>query len=509
MPIDIPDYDTVVWPQVLAFWRNRFPGKDTHTESFLGKSSRAVARSIMYFFSSLQAVDNDAVPGQKTSRAALNNMAFAYGLPSNLGSYGPNGGTVATGGVGTCVGNASTTFTDGLLLTAPDGKTVIKLSGSVTTPAGSGQTSVNGNFVAVTVGTAGNLATGTVLTWQNPPVGAVGTVTLSSALSGAIDNETSPSLLARILSRWQSPPKGGARQDYRTWSESQTGVLRGYIYPRRQGTGTVDIVITAGGSGSGRKPSAAVQTVVGQYINGSVSPFYEGQRPVTASAVRTLLPYIAATGLKIRVRVVPSASKYAFDWSLGAGTLTVASYNAGTGVLTTNETLPTSLTQAIDTYKASPTTVTAPRLQVMSTGIAAPGIATAVSAVDYNAGAKTITLPLPTPGTWAAPLANDPIYPYGPAVALVAPDILSYVDGLGPSRASGYANELDVWDDTCRIFSLGQVALDATDTDGVTRPIKSVPSSGVSINGASSDVQATDDTNGIQLLTVSQIAVTD
>lgn len=516
MPIPIPDYETVTWPQVLAFWRNRFPGKDTHTESFLGKASRATARTIQYFFSSLQSVDNDTVPNSATSRAQLNNMAFAYGLLSNLGSFGPNGATTSSGGIAALVGTLGTTFTDGLLLTAPDGTTVLKLSGTQTvpgTPPGTG--SVNGNIVAVTPGTGGNLPAGTVLTWQSPPSGATGTVTLSTGLSGAIDTETDKALLDRVLARWQTPPKGGARQDYRSWAESVSGVLRAYVYPRRDGTGSVDVVITAGGTGSGRKPSSAVQTSTQNYIDGSVLPFNEGQRPITACAVYVNLPYIAAGGLTIRIRVVPSASKYAFDWALGATVFTVASYSSG--VITMTQTLPASLMAAIDAYKASPTTVPAPRLQVMSTSLAAPGIATPITAVDYNAGAQTITLGT-IPGSWTPPSATDPVYPYGSAVPLVAQGavplldiggVQGYVDSLGPSRASGYANDLDVWDDTCRIFSLGQVALDTIDADGVSRPIKSVPAGGVFINGASADVEATDDINGIQLLTVSQIAITD
>lgn len=513
--ITIPDYSTIE-AVVLAFYRNRFPGKDTHSESFLGKAARALARTILYLLSSLQSVDNDAVPSQKTSRVALNNMAFAYGLPSNAGGFGPNGPTAASGGLGPATGTKGSVIPDGTLLTGPDGQTVFKTSGSQTipgTPPGSG--SVNVNVVAVTAGSAGNLAAGQVLTFQAAPTGVDGTLTLTTGTSGGLDSEADAALLARIFARWQNPPKGGTAADYKSWAETVIGAFRAYVYPKRDGTGTVDIVITSAGSGAGRVPSAAVTSAVNDYINGNSVTGVVGQRPVTSSGVTAIRPSTTGGGLAIRVRVVPSASKYAFDWALGSSTLSVASYSSPT--ITTNEALPASLTQTVDAYLASPTTVSPPRLQVISTGMASPGIATPVSVVAYNAGAKTLTLQTPIPSAWTAPSANDKIYPYGPIVPIVAAGpsaavvagIQGYVDSLGPSRASGYANPLDVWADTASIFTVGDTALDAVDTDGVTRPVRRVLA--VTINGGTTDVTATDDgtTTGVQILTCASIAVTD
>lgn len=519
MPITIPDYNTVVWPQVLAFFRNRFPGRDTHPESFLGKTARAVARSIGYFLVSLQSVDQDAVPSQKTSLAALRNMAVAFGIPADAsGNFGQRPASSATGGQGNCTGTNGVTFPDGSLLYAPDGVTVVKLVGGVTisgAPPGTG--SVLGYFAAVTPGTAGNLPAGSVLTWQAAPTGADATVTLTAALSGGTDLESPASLLSRILGRWQNPPKGGTGRDYRTWAESVTGVARAYVYPKKAGSGSVVVVVTSSSTdgGIGRDPGSGVAASVANYINGnpSTSPPVQGQRPVTASAALVARPYVTGTGLYVRVRIVPSANKYAFDWSLGMTVFTVASY--ASGVLTMGQSLPTSLTQAIDAYKANPSVVQAPRLQVMSLNLAAPGIAVPVQAVDYNAGAKTLTLQSPLPSSWVAPSSGDAVFPYSSAVPVVAKGVgptpggvQGYVLGLGPSRASGYADPNDVWSDTASIYTIGQVALDALDSDGVTKPAARVLAA--TINAASSDVQATDTpANGIQLLTVSKIAVTD
>lgn len=500
--ITIPDYNTVIWPQVLAFFRNRFPGKDTSPESFLGKLARAVARSISYWLVSLQSVDQDAVPSQKTSFTALANMAYAYGLPSNLGGYGANGATAASGGVIACTGTNGTVYPSGLFLTGPDGTTIFKTTSTVTIPGiPPGTGSISCPVVAVTTGTVGNLPSGNVLTWQSPPSGSDSSAALTTGLSGAIDVETRPALYNRVLARWQNPPKGGTAQDYRTWAESISGVYRAYVYPLRHGTGSVDVVLTTAGSGASRAPGAATQTAVASYIN--------SVRPVTSSGVNVLLPYVGATGLTIRVRVVPSKALYAFDWALGNSTFTVASYASGPpGVITMNQSLPASLTQAVDNYQASPSIYSAPRLQVMSTGLPAPGIATPVRVVAYNAGAKTLTLENPLPAGWTTPSGGDAVYPYGGAVSLIAPSVLAYVDSLGPSRASSYADPRDAWSDTCSIFSIGEMALVATDTDGITHPASQLL--GVTINGGTSDVQATDTpANGVQLLTVAKIAITD
>jgi uncharacterized phage protein gp47/JayE len=518
--LPIPSYDSIL-AQVLAFFRNRFPGKDTHTESFLGKAARAIARSISYFLVSLQSVDQDAVPSTKTSLQALTNMAFAYGLPSNQGGYGANGAVAASGGAALFSGTRGQPIPDGTSLLAPDGVTQLKTSGLQTIPGTPpGADVVTCSVIAVTAGVAGNLSAGTTLTLPSPPSGINGTATMTSPTTNGLNSESQLALLARVLGRWQNPPKGGASPDYRTWAESRTGVARAYVYPKRQGTGTVDVVVVAGGTGAARKPSAAVQTDVNNYINGNATsnPPVQGQRPVTSSGTNVLLPNVSLTGLAIRVRVIVSAPKYAFDWSLGASSLTVSTWSSPT--LTTVESLPASLTAAVDAYLATPTTVSPPRLQVVATGLPSSSpVAVPVYVIAYNAGAKTLTLQTPLPSSWTAPVAGNPIYPYGSAVPIAAQGarasstpvviggIQGYVDSLGPSKASGYANPLDSWDDTASYIACGRAALDELDVDGA-KPVSRVIAA--TINGSAADVQAADTlANGVQLLTCASIAITD
>lgn len=503
MPITIPSLDTVV-SDVRAFFRNRFPGRDDHSESFLGKLARAIAASLSGLHASVLAADNDAVPSSQSSDAAIEKWAETLGVPADAdGNYGREGATVASGGVGALSGTNGTIFPAGSIATAPDGVTLIQLQSEVTIPgAPPGTGTASGTFNAITAGTAGNLDADTVCTWQETPPGADSTFELTTALTGATDTETASSLLARTLTRLQQPPKGGAAVDWRTWAESIDGVERAYVYPNRGGLGTVHTVITQSGTGTSRRHGQTVQTAVTDYIDGNAAEDEPGVRPVTVDGYETLVPYMSTSqGLAIRTRLTPSLSKYDFDWSLGSTVRTVLSYSSG--VITLNDDIPASLQTAVDAYLAG--TATAPRLQVISTGSV---INEPVRVVAYNTGADTLTLEDPLPDDWVTPTVGDAVYPYGPIVETIANDLLDYVDSLGPSRQGGYANPLDSWEDECAVARLTQVALTAEDSDG-TRLARDIVTSGVTINGATTDITAGDTGNGPEMLYAASIAVTD
>jgi uncharacterized phage protein gp47/JayE len=79
-------------------------------------------------------------------------------------------------------------------------------------------------------GSAGNLETGDTLSFVNP----LGTVEKQSVVlatvSYAEDDETESSYRARVVSRFRSPPLGGALSDYRIWASDVPGVLNTYPY---------------------------------------------------------------------------------------------------------------------------------------------------------------------------------------------------------------------------------------------------------------------------------------
>lgn len=504
MAISISTYDQI-FNQTLAFFRVRFPNRDLGTESFLGKIARATALAILQLEKSILDADNDSVPTNKTSTAALNNFAFLFGLSSGVaGQYGRKGAIAATGGLANCTGTNGTSFASGLLLTGSDGVTQFQLTGTVTIPGNPPGTGlVQGSFSAVTAGSVGNLAAGQVLTWQNPPAGADSTVTLSTGLSGGLDSETDAALLSRLQQRLQIPPKGGVSSDFRAWAESVTGVNRGYPYPLRGGLGSTHVLITQAGSGVSRVPSSTIQTNVSNYVNGtSTTP---GVRPVTMQGFTCLLPFTAASGMAIRLRMTPAGTKYNFDWTDTAG-YTVSSYSAGgapggADLLTLNIAASADLQAAVNAGNK-------PRLQILSTGAAAVNSQVQVTGFNDPGTYRQLILQNPLPSGYTAPTAGNTVYAGGPGVSAVATAVLAYIDGLGPSRAGGYADTNDVWEDTCSIARMTQIALDQVDSNG-SRFYKDTVSSGVTINGAATNKQAADNSsNPPELLYAGSIVVT-
>src|SRR5438067_28990 len=118
-----PDDPTTLEQEQLASYANRFPGKDTQSESFLGKLARAEAQGYWTFQTRLQRISLDSIPNSQSTYDALANFAATYGLTDGVGGYGPLMATPATGLVGTATGTPGATIPAGTALVAPDGTT--------------------------------------------------------------------------------------------------------------------------------------------------------------------------------------------------------------------------------------------------------------------------------------------------------------------------------------------------------------------------------------------------
>lgn len=472
----------------LATYRTSFPGYPLGLKKFLGRSARANALLIWQLHKAIERVWFDIVPTSDTSTEALQALAVVLGLTDGQGGYGPLKPTTSSGGAATLTGVKGTVYPDATTATAEDGTTEIALSGAVTIPGvAPGFGSVAGVFVSTTTGTVANLPEGTVCTWTSPPVGADSTFTLTSGLSGAIDTESDADLLLRITARLQNPPKGGAEADYLEWA-LVTGVIKVYLYPLRSGTGTVDMVIAASGSGVDRKPGSTTAAVAA----------VELARPVTVNGFTVYLPYMpGASGHIARARVVPSATKYNFDWD-DTGTFTVDTFTAGSpATLKLNTLAPATLKAAIDAGSK-------PRLQVLVTGGPVIPVPVRCTAWVDGGGKTTLTLENPLPdGVWApavAPTAGDVVYAYGPVCDSLGAAMLAVCDSLGPSRVSGYGDVVSPWVDKLTISALIAACEGCRDTDG-TKLIFEVIVGGATIDGAVADIQGIDHTtNGPELL---------
>lgn len=446
----------------IAYLSGVFPTRAIGTKSFLGQLARSEAQLLGAIQQAQKDADDDGCPGIMTDSAgqvqsrcspiALDNWSFTFGLPSNRGDgvFGRNGATVATGGVALIVGTVGTTVATGALLTDPSTTVTVKLDTGVTIPGGG----IAGNFSAVTVGSAGNLPVGTTLRWASP-TGLTPTVTLTQALRRGFSSEEDIDLVLRLLRHMQLAPKGGSANDFRTWAEQSTdavgsplGISRAYVYPLRNGLGSVDVLVTQAGSGTTRDPGATITAQVLAYLKA---------RKIATDSVRTLRPRIEpAEGLYIKLEISPRAG-YLYDWDDSpAGT--VLAYS-GTSLVLSTATPPPALATAIDNGLR-------PRIQLsLPTSGPLPVQRRVTAHADNTPMAGQCTLTLDQALT-SSPAIGDLVYAGGGAVDLVALAVLGHVDQVGPSRQSGYADPLDQWLDRVSISGLCQTAIDARDVDG-------------------------------------------
>ena len=159
--------------------------------------------------------------------------------------------------------------------------------------AGSGNIDVE----AVVAGAAGNAAVGVILSIVSPISGLVSQANVSTALEGGADIESDASVRARLLSRIQSPPRGGTSEDYEFWSESaHPDVTRAWGRPLAGGLGTVTVYFMTDDATTDGIPVSATVDTVDDYI--------QERRPVTAD-VTVAGPTASALNISIN-NVVPS-----------------------------------------------------------------------------------------------------------------------------------------------------------------------------------------------------------
>lgn len=449
----------------IGYFAALFPRADLSDRGYFGLVARSFAQVAVLCQYAIEAADNDGTPAyqqaadgtvrSKCSSESLDAWAFVFGLPSGVpGIYGRRIATVSTGGSAIPTGTAGTLVLAGTLALDSTGQVTVKTTADVTLNGPPNTLSVP--FVSVSTGTAANLPVGTVLTWIGPPAGLDSTVRLTSALTDALDVESDADLVARIIHRIQNPPRGGTAADYQAWCEesvdangASNGIIRAYIFALRSGLGSVDMVVTVGGSGTNRQPGGAAILAVQAYVN--------TKKPVTATA-NVLAPYFdPSKALRVLVRAVPSTAKngiYLYDWNDAATGTTITGHTATT--LTVGS-VPLSLLMAAAAGVK-------PRLQIQISSAGAspkPFQARVVSIVG-----TTITLDTPFP---SPPVDGfDVIFAGSSIVDIVASNILAYVDSLGPSTQSGFADTNAPWQSTVSLSHIIQTVLDSRDTDGTS-----------------------------------------
>ena len=97
--------------------------------------------------------------------------------------------------------------------------------------------------IAAAAGSAGNTAPGVTFALVSGIEGVNSAVTLATALTGGLDQETFASFKARYLARYAAPPQGGSRDDYPAWALAVAGVTRAWVRVGSLGSGSLTVFV--------------------------------------------------------------------------------------------------------------------------------------------------------------------------------------------------------------------------------------------------------------------------
>lgn len=511
--------------QLTAFGGLRARLWGTGDRNFLGKIIRLKVIAFDGFYRTVRQLDADWPPSSQTSTPTLRRQANIFGLDNGASGYGFKVPQPARGGQGILTGTGGTVVDPALVpapgtLTGPDGTTRYRLRSTVTlSGAAPGTGQVTGIFDAVDPGSIGNLNPGAILRWDATPPGLDSVVTISSGFGNTGKDEEAPAdAQRRLTQRLNTPPKGGAPQDYshgaEAWAENATDEVGNLITGIRSygynggaggngggydGGGAAMCVITVVGSGRARIPALQTLQQIERFITGATN--FQGKRPMSYS-YRAIAPFMdpAVTGLIITSRVAPSKPLYAFDWSRNPSGIDYLVDNwDGTSKLRLAQLAPADLKLAIQNGQR-PRLYVDTRVAGAPAGPVIPPMARVVGFTDA-AGKTTLELELPLPVGWQAPSVGDRVYSGAAAicdqVSGVPAAMLTYVDSLGPSRLSGLYDSNDYWSDVCSISGLEAAAKNVLASDQITPLIERTLAGTTQIavgSGASAvqDVQAPD-----------------
>lgn len=181
--------------------------------------------------------------------------AGEYGLTRVLAGYSQ--------GMVTVISTDIATVSAGTFLTSSEGYRYKTLADFTFSGVGSTELSV----VAVTSGILSDLPVGGVLTFETPIQNINSEASISTGIIGGTSLESIERLGDRLLLRKQAPPKGGSREDYKTWAkEAHADVTRAWVFEHENGVGSVVVRVVTEGL-ENPIPGAAVISDIYDYIS--------------------------------------------------------------------------------------------------------------------------------------------------------------------------------------------------------------------------------------------------
>ncbi|MBI1408112.1 MAG: baseplate J protein [Caulobacter sp.] len=162
-------------------------------------------------------------------------------------------------------------------------------------------------IVAAEAGAGGLAEAGTALTFVSPVAGVSSAAVVAvGGVTGGVDEESDNDLRGRLLARIREQPRGGAATDYERWALEVAGVTRAWVFPERDGLGTVGVTFVLDGL-EDVIPASGDLTAVADYI--------DPLRPVTAD-VTVFAPTPLALDPEIELTPATDAVKAAVEAEL-------------------------------------------------------------------------------------------------------------------------------------------------------------------------------------------------
>lgn len=426
MPFQVPTLDES-HAILLADHQNRFPGDDVSRFSDTWKRLRTKALAVTALHAHIDVVDSDLMPDTATG-PRLDRWGTILNVPRKLAT--PSFGTAVLrcfGTVAAAVTASTLSHQDGT--TYKCGTGVIGAGGFVDVDLNLGLVAP---FTGFSTGSITRKTAGEVLTFVAPPAGITSTAELQADLDhGGEDDEPDGTYRVRLLDKMAAPGMGGNANDYRAWALSQDGVATAYVYPLRQGLGSVDVAFLHAGRGAARLPTGGEITAVKTYI--------DTQRPVSVADFRVLTAVAEPNDVEILVSSQDAAHDFDWDDTLPP---TVSAWNGTTRVLT---------------FSLRPADIV-PKDRVIYKS-AAPNDGAELVVEALGPGGNDVTVQTLTPAQVAAPpVATNLVYSGGPLVEPLRQAILDLFDLLGPARGTNPAQVAGLWEGTLRPATLFKIA---------------------------------------------------
>jgi Uncharacterized homolog of phage Mu protein gp47 len=407
----------------IAFYSNLLPEDDVSRMSDQWKRVRAMSMLISDLQFGLTIVERDALP-DTAIKVALDRWGVVLELPRKGAT--PARGTDALRVRGTVGAVVSTSYT----LAHKTGLRY-RVNESGTIPAGG---FLDVDVVAIDTGAATRLSKGEILTFEDAFTGLQTNAELVAALDqDGVDTEADGPYRVRQLKAIRRPELGGTESDWERRALEVDGVSVAFVYPNRDGLGTVDIVGMHAGSGTSRSLTAGERTELLAHL--------DERRPVSA-IVRVLETIGQNADVQVVFDPLPDAA-FRPDWA-DPGNLTVSAWNSSTRVLTLSAARPASMAAG------QRVVVKAGKAEVMTIESLGPG-------------ANEIKIATPIPSGWT-PASPNPVYPGGPITKPLRDAIIAWIDSLGPAVGdfgTGWSGALYYSD----VFALAQEADGVLDSE--------------------------------------------